>query len=216
MSERTDAALEEIRALYAGQNIRSIPLGIGKRAGVLVVDFQHIYTRGRASTGLDAVHATARLLDVARARGLRVFYTVVAFDPDRHDDTLWLTKLPGLKDCSLGREEIEIEELVAPEPGDIVLHKEAASSFHGTGLDKLLAERGIDTLLVCGTSTSGCVRASVVDGMAHDVRMIVVDGCVSDRSPLLHELSLFDMGTKYGDVTPLDDVIAQIENGAGA
>ncbi len=215
MSDRTDAALEEIRALYAGQNIRSIPLGIGKRAAILVVDFQHIYTRGRAATGLDAVYATARLIAAARKAGLPVFYTVVAFDPDRHDDVLWLTKLPGLKDCSLGREEIAVEELVAPEADDIVLHKEAASAFHGTGLGAILEERGIDTLLVCGTLTSGCARASVVDGMAHNIRMIVVDGCVSDRSPLLHELSMFDMGTKYGDVIPLDEVIAQIENGAG-
>ena len=214
-TEGTGAALAEIRALYEGQKIRSITLGIGRKAAVLVVDFQHIYTRGRAATGLEAVEATARLLKTARAKALPVVYTVVAYREERHDEVLWLRKLPGLKDNTVGRQEVGVETLVAPTEGDVVLEKEAASAFHGTGLDAMLKAEGIDTLLVCGTSTSGCVRASVVDGMAHGYRMIVVEDCVSDRSALLHEIALFDMGTKYGDAMPLDAVVAALEGGAG-
>lgn len=215
MSEQTRAALAEIRALYAGQSIRSNRLGIGKKAAVLIVDLQHIYTRGRASTGLEVAEATAELLKCARRFGLPVYYTVVSYAPDRHDHVLWLEKLPGLKDNTQGRQEVEVEAIVAPEPGDVVIEKEAASGFYGTGLDQMLQEQGVDTLLVCGSSTSGCVRATVVDGMAHGYRMIVVEGCVGDRSPLLHEISLFDMGTKYGDVMPMADVIATLEEGQG-
>lgn len=215
MSEQTQAALSEIRALYSGQRIRSNPLGIGKKAAVLVIDLQHIYTRGRASTGLEVAEATAELLATARKFSLPVFYTVVSFAPERHDAVLWLTKLPGLKDNTKGRQEVEVEALVTPTEGDVVIEKEAASGFYGTDLDSMLKAQGIDTLLVCGSSTSGCVRATVVDGMAHGYRMIVVEGCVGDRSPLLHQISLFDMGTKYGDVMPMADVLAALEEGQG-
>lgn len=215
MSEQSRAALAEIRALYSGQNIRSKTLGIGKKAAVLVIDLQHIYTRGRASTGLEVADATAELLKVARQLDLPVYYTVVCFAPERHDEVLWLEKLPGLKDNTRGRQEVEVEVIVAPEAGDVVIEKEAASGFHDTGLDQMLTQQGVDTLLVCGSSTSGCVRATVVDGMAHGYRMIVVEGCVGDRSQLLHEISLFDLGTKYGDVTPMAEIIAALEEGKG-
>lgn len=215
MSEQTSAALAEIRALYAGQKIRSKPLGIGRKAAVLIIDLQHIYTRGRASTGLEIAEATAELLTTARTFALPVYYTVVSYAPERHDAVLWLEKLPGLKDNTKGRQEVEVEVIVAPEKDDVVIEKEAASGFYGTDLDQRLKEQGVDTLLVCGSSTSGCVRATVVDGMAHGYRMIVVEGCVGDRSQLLHEISMFDMGTKYGDVMPMADVIGALKEGQG-
>jgi maleamate amidohydrolase len=207
----TSAALEEIRAMYEGQKIRSIKLGLGQKAAVLIVDFQHIYTRGRAATGLDAVNATAQLLDRTRQHDIPTIYTVVSYQPERHDEVLWLEKLPGLKENTAGQQEVEVEELVAPFDQDAVIEKEAASAFYGTGLSEMLTSQGIDTLLVCGTSTSGCVRATVVDGMAHGFRMIVVKECVCDRSALLHELSLFDMGTKYGDVITQSELMADLE-----
>jgi len=212
----TRAAIEGIRAIYAGQRIRSVKLGFGRKAAVLVVDFQHIYTRGRASTGLAAVEATARLLEAARAAGLAIAYTVVAYDPETVDGVLWTTKLPGLRDNMKGREEVTVDPLIAPRPGDRVIEKEAASAFFGTGLAESWKAEGVDTVLVCGTSTSGCVRASVVDGMAHGFRMIVVEECVSDRSALLHELTLFDLGAKYGDVIRLDEALGALRPKAAA
>lgn len=210
MSSDTEAALAAIRAIYEAQNIRSRRLGFGRKAAVLVVDFQHLYTRGRASTGLAAVAATARLLAAARAAGMRVFYTVVAYAPGDEQRVLWTRKLPGLLDNRQGSQAVQVDPLVAPQPGDAVIEKKAASAFLGTGLAEDLAEAGVDTLLVCGTSTSGCVRATVVEGMGRDLRMIVVADCVSDRSALLHELALFDMGSKYADVMTLEEVLAAI------
>ena len=186
----------------------SIKLGFGRRAGVLVVDFQHLYTRGRASTGLAAVEATARLLAAARQARAPVYYTVVAYDPDDKGRVLWTQKLPGLLDNMRGSQAIAVDPLIAPAAGDLVIEKKAASAFFGTGLKERLAEDGVDTLVVCGTSTSGCVRASVVEGMGHGVRMVVVRECVTDRSALLHELTLFDLGSKYADVVGLDEVLA--------
>ena len=201
-------ALDAIRKLYAGQNIRTVRLGFGRRAAVLVVDFQHLYTRGRASTGLEAVENTARLLDAARAAGMPVYFTVVAYAPD--DDVLWTKKLPGLLDNAVDSEAASVDPLLAPRPGEWVIEKKAASAFLHTGLPERLKAEGVDTLLVCGTSTSGCVRASVVEGMGHDIRMIVVRDCVSDRSALLHEVAMFDMGSKYADLMSLDEVLAAI------
>jgi maleamate amidohydrolase len=210
MSDALPAALEAIRHLYAAQNIRTKRLGFGRKAAVLVVDFQHIYTRGRASTGLQAVEATAALLKAARSAGMRAIYTVVAYEPGDENSVLWTQKLPGLLDNRVGAETVQVDPLIAPQPGDTVIEKKAASAFLGTGLAEELAEEGVDTLLVCGTSTSGCVRASVVEGMGRDIRMIVVKECVSDRSALLHEVALFDMGSKYADLVTLDEAIAGI------
>ena len=206
--EGTTAAIAEIRRIYEGQNIRTNKLGFGRKAGVLVVDFQHMYTRGRASTGLAAVEATARLIAAARRIGAPIYYTVVAYGDADQGKVLWTEKLPGLLDNRIGTESVEVDPLITPRSGDMVIEKKAASSFLGTGLKADMDRRGIDTLVVAGTSTSGCVRASVVDGMGHNVRMIIARDCVSDRSQLLHELTLFDLGSKYADVTPLDEVLA--------
>lgn len=205
----TAAALQAIRQLYDAQAIHSVELGMGARCAVLVVDFQHLYTRGRASTGLQAVEATARLLSAARAARVPVAYTAVAYAEGDEETVLWTRKLPGLLDNREGTASVQIDPLVAPAAQDLVIHKKAASAFHGTPLLAWLQGR-IDSVLVCGTSTSGCVRASVVDGMAHGLRMSVVRECVSDRSPLLHALALFDMGTKYGDVVTLDSACAHL------
>jgi maleamate amidohydrolase len=209
-----DAALDAIRTLYAGQNIRTVRMGFGKRAGVLVVDFQHLYTRGRASTGLEAVENTARLLDAARRAEAPVYFTVVAYARD--DDVLWTRKLPGLLDNQVGSEASSVDPLLAPRPGEWVIEKKAASAFLHTGLAERLKRDGVDTLLVCGTSTSGCVRASVVEGMGHDIRMLVVRECVSDRSALLHEVAMFDMGSKYADLISLDEAIAGLSGARAA
>jgi nicotinamidase-related amidase len=139
-----------------------------------------------------------------------VAYTVVAYAPGDEAHVLWPQKLPGLLDNRVGSEAASVDPLVAPAPGDRVIEKKAASAFLGTGLAEAWKLDGIDTVLVAGTSTSGCVRASVVEGMGRDFRMIVVRECVSDRSALLHEVALFDMGSKYADLMTLDEAIGGI------
>lgn len=204
----TQTALDAIRRLYDAQHIRSIELGMGARCAVLVIDFQHLYTRGRASTGLEAVQHTAELLAAARAKNVPIVYTAVGYEPG--EGVMWTRKLPGLLDNQIGSEAVQIDTLVAPAPSDWVIYKKAASAFFGTGLPQWLRQRDIDSLLVCGSSTSGCVRGTVVDGMAHGFRMSVVRECVADRSPLLHELALFDMGSKYGDLVTLQRATAHL------
>lgn len=206
----TEAALTAIRQLYDSQNIRSIELGMGPRCALLIIDFQHLYTRGRASTGLDAVTATAELLQRARAHHVPVAYTAVAYDEADSEQVLWTRKLPGLLDNRVGTQAVQIDEILSPASDEWVIHKKAASAFFGTGLAQWLRDRDIDSVLVCGSSTSGCVRATVVEGMAHGFRMSVVRECVCDRSPLLHELALFDMGSKYGDVVSLSAALEHL------
>jgi maleamate amidohydrolase len=106
---------------------------------------------------------------------------------------------------------VEIDPRVAPAPGDRVLRKRMASSFVGTPLEDELKEAGIDTLIVMGTSTSGCVRASVVDGIARGFRMFVVEDCVEDRSELSGQVALFDIDSKYGNVVDADEAARLID-----
>jgi maleamate amidohydrolase len=198
------------REIYAEQRVGGGTVGFGRRAAVLVVDFQHLYTRGRCATGLDAVERTRDLLAVARTAGVPVVYTYVGYDPEHPDGGVWAQKCPGLLENVRGTWPCGIDELVAPAPGDLVLEKRAASAFFGTGLAGHLRALGVDTVVVTGTSTSGCVRASVVDGVAWDFRMIVARECVSDRSQPSHDAALFDIDTKYGDVLDTAEVAARL------
>lgn len=206
-----DERFSDARDVYARQRIGDGSVGFGERPAILVVDFQHIYTRGRCETGLEAVEETRKLLDVARAAGVPVAYSYVGYDPQDPDGGVWTIKCPGLLENIRGSEECSIDPLVLPHEGDHVVEKRAASSFFGTGLAEHLRNLAVDTVVVCGTSTSGCVRATVVDGVAWDFRMIVPEECVSDRSEPSHAAALFDIDTKYGDVVPVAEVIEQLQ-----
>jgi maleamate amidohydrolase len=207
----SDDAFADTRRVYAEQRIGGGRVGFGQRAAVLVVDFQHLYTRGRCATGLEAVEETRRLLEVARGAGAPVAYSYVGYDPERPDGGVWTIKCPGLLENVRGSEECSLDPLITPHPEDMVVEKRAASAFFGTPLVEHFRSLGVDTVVVCGTSTSGCVRASVVDGVAWDFRMIVPRECVSDRSAPSHAAALFDIDTKYGDVLDLADVIGHFE-----
>ena len=110
------------------------------------------------------------------------------------------------------RRQFDIVEQVAPISGEVVLRKSAPSAFWGTPLAGELNRLGVDTLIVGGESTSGCVRASVVEGTAYRYRMIVVEECVFDRHEAAHAMNLFDMHQKYADVLPLQDVLAYLRS----
>ena len=112
--------------------------------------------------------------------------------------------------CLRGTEGCEIDPLVAPAEGDVVFEKQQPSAFFGTDLHERLGAHGVDTVVVCGTTTSGCVRATVVDGMSLGYRMVVPVEAVSDRARTPHRSALFDMGHKYADVLPERDVLAAL------
>jgi Isochorismate hydrolase len=98
-----------------------------------------------------------------------------------------------------------------PQPGDVVVTKQRASIFQGTPLFSHLSLLGVQSLIVCGESTSGCVRASVVDGTTNRLRMVVAEECVFDRHEACHAINLFDMNQKYADVLPLDDIVKYLD-----
>jgi nicotinamidase-related amidase len=104
----------------------------------------------------------------------------------------------------------EIPEIIEPEPGDVIITKSKPSAFFGTALAAVLNYHGVDTTIVTGMVTSGCVRATAVDAFSYNYRVIVPIECVADRSETSHQINLFDLDTKYADVTPLDEVLAHL------
>jgi maleamate amidohydrolase len=189
------------------------PVRRGARPAVLVVDFSYGFTDPQYPTGADMteqVLATRRLLDAARSAGAPVLYTTVAYDGGQRAALPWLQKAPGLAALRPGTRLVEIDARVAPADEDTVLVKTGASAFFGTPLAGILAGLRVDTLIVTGATTSGCVRASVVDAVQYGYPVLVPRECVADRAQGPHEANLFDMQQKYADVVGLDDVLDHI------
>jgi maleamate amidohydrolase len=209
----------ELLAELAQTRQRYRELGIGaqfepglKRA-VLVIDFQTGLTHGDLASPrtLAALSKTALLLEQARVAGLPIYYTYIAYERDAADAGLWIEKVPNLSQFQAGTELVEIDPRIAPGPDDRVLRKRMASSFFGTPLEDELHAAGIDTLIVMGTSTSGCVRASVVDGVSRGFRMFVVEDAVEDRSEISGQVALFDIESKYGNVIGFEEAATLIQ-----
>ena len=163
------------------------------------------------------MQAIARLLEATRAAGVPVFYTTLAFEPHARETSVWAKKVPALLDLALSDPAaVEIDPRIAPRAGDVVVNKQFPSAFFGTPLASMLVAKQIDTLILTGCSTSGCIRASAIDGVSHGLRVIVPEECVGDRADDPHYANLFDINAKYGDVVPLDEVIACVERRAAA
>ena len=202
---------DRVREVYREQGVGGGRVGFGEKPALLIIDLQHIYTRGRRGTGLEPVERTAELIAVSRAQRVPVIYTYVGYDPDHVDTGTWGIKCPGLREDVRGSQACEIDPLVAPNAGELIIEKRAPSAFFGTGLAEHLRAAGVDTVIAAGTSTSGCVRATVVEGVSHGFRMIVPVECVSDRSEPSHIAALFDIDSKYGDVVPMSEVLLHLE-----
>ncbi len=186
-------------------------LGFGKKAAVLVIDFIKAYTTPGAplyALGVvDAVNATIDVLAAARAKGVPIIYTKVLYHKHGLDGGIFVQKVPVLRGMVEGEPLAEIVPELPPAPDDIIIVKQYASAFFGTSLAAMLTALGVDTLIVTGCSTSGCVRASAVDGMQYGFRVIVPRECVGDRHAAPHEANLFDINSKYGDVVSKADVM---------
>jgi nicotinamidase-related amidase len=207
-----NGSVEDARSIYSRSGIGG-QVGLGERPAVLVVDLQYGFTESASPLGgdLDAVAAaTASLLKVARARGLPVAFTAVAFQESQRDSLVWLRKMPGLATLIAGTRWCEIDDRVKPGPGEPVFDKQAASAFFGTSLISFLQSRSVDSLIVTGAVTSGCVRASVVDAVSWGYRTVVVPECVGDRAMAPHDSNMFDMEAKYADIVPLDQVLSAL------
>ena len=203
--------VERYRAIGIGLG----DVGIGERAAVLVVDFQRAFVEeplGTPTSG-EALRRTALLLDRARALGLPVVYARVVYDDPAQAGIVWTAKCPAMAACLRGTPAVEIHPLVRPLPHDRVIDKRRASAFFATPLHAELQSLGIDSLLIAGTSTSGCVRATAVDAAQLDYRVTVVEDCVEDRATASHEASLTDIAAKYGDVAPLEVLLDRLAVG---
>jgi maleamate amidohydrolase len=209
-----DHDVAHAREIYSRSGIGS-RVGIGDHPAVLVVDLQYGFTDPSTPLGGDldeVVAATDALLAVARRNAFPVAFTAVAFHETQLERTTWLHKMPGLRSLVSGTHECEIDRRVAPIADEPVFEKQAASAFFGTSLVSYLVGAGVDTVVVSGCVTSGCVRASVVDAISWGFRTIVPEECVGDRAPGPHAWNLFDMDSKYADVEPLEDVITALES----
>jgi maleamate amidohydrolase len=186
-------------------------LGFGRRPVLVVIDFINAYTTpGSALYAPDvvsAVDASVELINSARDKQVPVIYTKVLFQAGGFDGGLFVQKIPALTKLVDGEPLAEMDAKITPVTGDIVIVKNYASVFFGTSLASMLTAHGIDTVILIGCSTSGCVRASAVDGMQHGFRVIVPRDCVGDRLAQVHDANLFDIDAKYGDVVGKSDVL---------
>ena len=190
-------------------------VGFGQRPAIVVVDFIKSFTDPASPLGsnLDAeVEATARVLALARRKRLPTVFTTVAYDPNLREAGVFVRKLPALKLLVKGSEAVEVDPRLGMLPDEHLIVKSYASAFFGTALGSLLVSQGVDTVIVTGCTTSGCVRATAVDSMQHGFPTIVPRQCVGDRAEMPHEANLFDINAMYGDVVDLDVVLGYLNS----
>jgi maleamate amidohydrolase len=183
----------------------------GRRPALVVVDLVLGFTDPSSPLACDtdgAVAATATLLETFRAGGWPIVFTTVVYDEaGAAAAALFLDKVPALAMLTAGTPWIEVDPRLAPQPGEPVISKLFASSFFGTNLSTMLTAAGTDTVVVTGASTSGCVRATVVDAMQYGYRVVVTEDGVADRAPGAHAASITDMQAKYAEVMTLADTL---------
>jgi nicotinamidase-related amidase len=187
----------------------------GARPAVVVVDLSRGFTEDQWPCGTDltdVVAANARLIEAARRIDAPVIFTTIAYDPAEADGRAcaWLEKAPGLRVLRAGSELVDIDPRLAPQPIDPLIVKKGASAFFGTALAGTLTSLGADTVIITGATTSGCVRASVVDAVQSGFPVLVPRECVGDRASGPHDANLFDIQAKYGDVVDLEDVLGYL------
>jgi len=187
-------------------------IGFGRCPALLIIDFMKGYvTEGSplfAPGVVTAVKESPAVLAAARKAGIPVIHTIIRYQPPHFaDGGTWLKKAPVLKCLVDGNSYAEICDEVTPAQNELVLRKQYASAFFGTSLAATLTASGIDTVLMIGCSTSGCIRATAVDATQHGFRTIVIRDCVGDRHIDPHEANLFDIDSKYGDVVIKSEAI---------
>ena len=198
---------------YARQGFGT-PLPLKAPFGLLIIDFVNGFADPAVFGGgniPEAIAQTQQLLTHARDRGWPVAHSRIVFSDDDADHNIFCLKVPGMLTLKEDSHESAIVPELAPATGEYVVRKSTPSAFFGTMLAPWLAQRGVQTLVVAGCVTSGCVRASVVDAMQSGFRPLVVTDCCGDRAQGPHEANLFDMAQKYAAVMPLSQAIADTD-----
>jgi maleamate amidohydrolase len=204
------------------------PGGYGKRPALLVVDVIYNFVGDPelpilesiktwryscGTVGWDGVRALQKLIGKAREKRIPLFYTTWERRVDKLDNGRWNGKNWRVDDPIdvIGHHGNDIVKEVAPQPQDMTFVKKKPSAFFGTALASYLIDLGVDTIILTGTTTSGCIRATAVDGFSYNYYVIVPEECAWDRGEVSHKINLFDIQQKYGDVVKLDEVIAYLD-----
>lgn len=200
--------------IYRQQNFGN-RVGFGRRSALLLVDFTVGFNDPSLFGGgnIDAaVKRTVGMLDFFRKKRLPIAFTRVVYADDGANAGVFCLKAPNLRMLTESHPASQVVPELTPNKGELVLAKTEPSAFFGTGLAPWLVQQGADTVVVTGCTTSGCVRASVVDAMSHNFRPIIARDCVGDRALGPHEANLFDMGQKYGDLLEREEIMAALES----
>ncbi|WP_322027963.1 isochorismatase family protein [Burkholderia sp. BCC1977] len=199
--------------VYERQGFRT-SLPVKGNVALLIIDFVVGFNKPDTLGGGNIAPAIARTVDAlaaARENGWPVAHSRIVFAADGSDDNVFSLKVPSLAKLSEDNPDSAIVPELAPRSGELIIRKQVPSVFIGTQFLSWLNQRSIQTLLVAGCTTSGCVRASVVDAMSYGIRPVVLTDCVGDRAIAPHEASLFDMQQKYAAVLPLSEALKAIE-----
>jgi maleamate amidohydrolase len=213
---------DETRRRYREQGFAEQRVGFGDRPALLIIDMQHDFVDPDAPStcaplAQQALPAIRRLLGGARDAGIPVYFSQGIVGMDLSDAGLWKSPLHREGRVQLeGSRGAQIVDELRPLPSERVVQKRRPSVFFGTELDVLLRGRRVDTLILAGSSMSGCVRATAVDAFSNDYRTMVVRECVVDRSQSLIDSNLFDIDAKYVDGVTLDETLAYLATIAGS
>jgi len=187
----------------------------GQRPAILVVDFSYGFTDPTYPTATDAdgaIDATAKLLTCARRKGVPIAFATISYEAAHIDSLPWLRKSVGLTALKSGSRLVEIDGRLERDEREPIVVKLGASAYFGTNVSTLLTSWRADTLIVTGATTSGCVRATVVDAVQAGYDVLVPEECVADRATAPHEANLFDIRQKYADVIPLSETLEYLES----
>ena len=214
-------ASEETRRVYEQQGWGTARIGFGERPVLLLVDMQVDFVDPEspstcAPMAQERLPAMRRLLEAARSAGVPVLFSQGLVAPDLADVGLWKGWAHRTGHAQVeGTRGAEIVEELAPLPGEHVVRKRRPSAFFGTDLDVFLRGLKVDTILLAGSSMSGCVRATATDAFSRDYQTMIVRECVIDRTAELCERNLFDMNAKYCDAVSLEETLAYLAGLAG-
>lgn len=201
---------QKVLSMTEKRALHRTSIGLGQKPALIVVDVVKGFTDPACPLGSAAdnvVAANRTLMDTFHQRGLPVVLTTVIY---RHADeaSVFRARVPALNLLSPDSEWVKFDSRLPKQATDIVLEKRHASAFHGTDLNEQLRELGVDSLVVTGLTTSGCVRATAVDGLQNNFAVVVPEEAVGDRDPEAHRANLYDLNAKYVDVMSLEETLA--------
>jgi nicotinamidase-related amidase len=205
--------IEETEQLYEEREFGET-VGLGEQPVLLVIDLIKAFTDPDSNLGSDVedvLDRTEALLAAFREYDLPRYYTTVAFEESYGDAGRFIEKVPAMRELKLGTDRVEVDDRIAPVGDERVIRKKYASAFFGTDLGTELTTHRVDTVVLAGVTTSGCIRATAIDSLQHGYRTVVPADAVGDRAEGPHRANLFDIDAKYGDVVETEDVLVHLE-----